>query len=317
MKKVNKNTKKIILRIFLASTVIIYILSTKKEPTFDEGTIETEITIDDNNFDDYIVETEIVIDEGSFDDNMEVTTPETTKPFTIRYETSALDDTYNETNESSSSENQKFKFSFEDRTESEAYENVKKYESIFKKYGEMYGIDYHIIMAIAAQESNGDHYNNLYNGPAEGIMQIEKSVHLNNTLTAYNFLNKSEESIVVTKEALDDLETNIKIGTMILQNVLTQQNYNIPLAIQTYNFGPGNIQKVLNTCSSIEGIDTTSLLNDNYEWMNYREFLNIGDPLYVEHILSYIPSKTITVTTTAGETRKLELSNEYSKTASL
>ncbi|MBQ2640261.1 MAG: lytic transglycosylase domain-containing protein [Bacilli bacterium] len=190
--------------------------------------------------------------------------------------------------------NKTFHFSYEDRTNNSNMENAKKYEHKFKKYAKKYGLDKNLLMAIAAQESAGDHYNNLNNGPAEGIMQIEKAVHIGETISAYNYETKQNESVTVSRYNLQDLDTNIRIGAMILRQCIDNTNCNIPLAVQKYNFGPGNINKVLNTCSQSENIPVETLENDstNTAWLNYRAFLNTGDKEYVEHVFSYLDDKS-------------------------
>ena len=184
-----------------------------------------------------------------------------------------------------------FHYSFEDRSSKENITNAKRYEDIFEKYANRYGLDKNLLMAMAAQESSGDHYNNLRdNQPAAGIMQIEKAVHIGNQVKAYNFEKGEMEYIIVTQDKLNNIDSNIQIGSMILREYIENSNYNIPLAIQTYNMGPGNMSKVLNTCGDLENIDvnTMKINPTNNKWLNYRAFLNVGDAKYVEHVFSYL-----------------------------
>ena len=184
-----------------------------------------------------------------------------------------------------------FHYSFEDRSSKENITNAKRYEDIFEKYANRYGLDKNLLMAMAAQESSGDHYNNLRdNQPAAGIMQIEKAVHIGNQVKAYNFEKGEMEYITVTQDKLNNIDSNIQIGSMILREYIENSNYNIPLAIQTYNMGPGNMSKVLNTCGDLENIDvnTMKINPTNNKWLNYRAFLNVGDAKYVEHVFSYL-----------------------------
>ncbi len=194
----------------------------------------------------------------------------------------------------------------------ENFENTKRYEEIFEKYGQMYGISPNLLMAIASQESGGNHFDYLYGYPAIGIMQIESSVFCNSKISAYNFLEDKEETLLITDENIRDLDTNIKIGAMLLQYALEYNNYNIPLGIQTYNFGTTNIDTVLNSCEQISGISTAQMKNDmnENEWRYYREFLNIGDSQYVEHVLSYLPNEKITVKNRANQSISLNIKNE-------
>ena len=216
-------------------------------------------------------------------------------------------------------EEKSFHYSFEDRSTKQNITNAKRYEEIFEKYAKRYGLDKNLLMAMAAQESSGDHYNNLSDKkPAAGIMQVEKAVHVGNTVKAYNFETNQMETITVTKEKLNDIELNIQIGTMILREYIENNNYNIPLAIQTYNMGPGNMRKVLNTCSDLEKIDVSTMKNNptNNKWLNYRSFLNVGDSKYVEHVFSYLgKNNNLQVLKRDNEKVSVNLANDYMQIA--
>lgn len=184
-----------------------------------------------------------------------------------------------------------FHFTYEDRSNNESINKAKRYEDIFEKYANRYGLDKDLLMAMAAQESSGEHYDNLGDRkPAAGIMQIEKAIHIGEEVKAYNFETNQMETVKVTKEKLHDIESNIQIGSMILRGYIENNNYNIPLAVQTYNMGPGNMSKVLNTCGDLENIEVSEMRNNptNNEWLNYRAFLKVGDSKYVEHVFSYL-----------------------------
>ena len=187
-----------------------------------------------------------------------------------------------------------FHYSYEDRSASTNVKQAKRYEDIFEKYANRYGVDKDLLIAMAAQESSGEHYNNLRDTkPAAGIMQIEKAVHIGHSVSAYNFETGKVETVQVTQDKLNDVDTNIKIGTMILRGYIENANYNIPLAIQTYNMGPGNMSKVLNSCSSLENIQVSTMKNNptNNKWLKYRSHINAGDSKYVEHVFSYLGDK--------------------------
>lgn len=206
-----------------------------------------------------------------------------------------------------------FSFSYTDRTDYENITNARRYEDIFITYGNMYGVDPNILMAIAAQENCGKHYEALNNAYATGIMQIERSANLNSTVNAYNVQTGQMDSIYVTQEAIEDLDTNIRIGAMIFRNKLEEYNYNIPLALQSYNFGSGNMANSLAMCSDIENIPMDELKSDttNPAWLSYRAFLGVGDSQYIEHIFSFIPSDTVlTVVDRDGNNISLKIVNE-------
>lgn len=211
-----------------------------------------------------------------------------------------------------------FHYSFEDRSSKENITNAKRYEDIFEKYANRYGLDKNLLMAIAAQESTGDHYNNLGdNKPAMGIMQIEKAVHIGHDVKAYNFETNQMETITVTKDKLQNIDTNIQIGSMILREYIENNNYNIPLALQTYNMGPGNMNKVLNTCASLENIEVSTMRNNptNNKWLNYRAFLHVGDAKYVEHVFSFLGNTSeLKVSKRDGSQVSVALANDFALT---
>lgn len=197
---------------------------------------------------------------------------------------------------------------FEDRTNTEKYRITKAYyEGIISKISKKYGIDPKIMLAIATQESGMHKINE--NTPAIGLMQIEKSVWIGETLTAYNYETGTYESINITKKALEDLEINIKVACMYFQKCLKDSKYNLALAIQMYNYGYGNIDNTLKKAYN-GNIDLKNIekLKDN-EWLQYREDIKAGDNLYLEHILSYIEDLDNIEIKTQNETKTYSVSN--------
>jgi len=208
-----------------------------------------------------------------------------------------------------------FHFSYEDQTSSNNLETIKQYEDIFSKYATYYGLDKNLLMAIAAQESSGNHYGNLESGPAIGIMQIEKSVHIGENIAAYNFVTGDIDNILITEESLKDLETNIQIGAILFKDCLKQYDYNIPLAVQGYNYGFGNMYQVLKDCTKNENLSFDEIRKNanNNAWLKYRDSLNIGDPQYLEHVFSYLGNTELTVLTRDGEQVSVTITNDYQK----
>lgn len=177
--------------------------------------------------------------------------------------------------------------SYENRTETEKFQITKAYyKDIIAKISLEYGIDPQVMLAIATQESGIHDINR--NGAAIGLMQIEKSVWNNQTLTAYNYSTNKEETIIITEEKLKDLEFNIRTSCMIFQQCLKNSNYNLSVAIQMYNFGYGNILNTFKICyGNNMDFEEKTTINDN-SWLDFREDISEGDKEYLEHILSYI-----------------------------
>jgi len=180
-----------------------------------------------------------------------------------------------------------FDINFDSRVDSEKYRITKAYyKDMITNISNEYGIDPRIMLAIATQES-GVH-NPKLRGPAMGLMQIEIGVWDGETISAYNYAKQTNETLEITKEKLKDLEFNIRTSCMILKDCLIKSNYNLPVAIQMYNFGYGNINKVFKYCYGDNISFKETCLECDNSWLEYRENINEGDNKYLEHILSYI-----------------------------
>lgn len=191
-----------------------------------------------------------------------------------------------------------FHFTCDEAIDINAMNNVKRYDDIFEKYARDFGVDKEYLEGKAAQETNGNHYENIEGHPAIGLMQIERANfgYFNDgtpkSITAYNFTTGEWETVELTDQSIAaDLETNIKLGAMFSQAAFQRNNYNILVGTQEYNMGCGNMDNLMATCSSIENISTNDLRNNlnNQEWLKYRESVGAGDPKYIEHVFRYLP----------------------------
>lgn len=207
-----------------------------------------------------------------------------------------------------------------DKSNGEEIENAKRFDNLFEKYANEYGVDKNLLAAIAAQESSGIHYDKLEGGAAAGLMQIEKDVHIGTTIYSYNLNLGKIEAFDITEENIKDLDTNVKISAMILRNCMEKYDYNIPIAIQAYNMGCGNVSYALKACANKEGINEESILRNqsSKNWLDYRILIDSGDQKYLEHVLRFLPNNTqLSVTKRDGTTKTLTVTNEYSKTNTL
>lgn len=180
------------------------------------------------------------------------------------------------------------------------YSNSLDYIDTFERYGNQYGIDPRLLAAIAAQESSGVHSSRSLNGAAIGLMQIEIKVWQNQKLTAYNFQTKEYETIQVDRESLGESDYNIKVAAMILQNCLVNFQYNIPISLQCYNMGSGNMRKVLKAYCNDVGIEIEDMIQNqvSLEWVSYLKKARGGDKHYIENVLSFLPDGTELLFTT-------------------
>ena len=188
-------------------------------------------------------------------------------------------------------------FDYEDRSNTEkARFVVEEYGDLLTKYANRYGVDPNLMIAIATQE-RGIHSSEMDTGGATGLMQIQNAVWLGDEISAHNFETGKKDKFTVTEDMIKNLETNIQLGCMYFQNCLDYMNYNIPAAIQCYNMGYGNMDKILCAYAEEQGITKTAVLTDATDtgWMNHRYLSAGGDDLYFEHVSSWLNDNSISV----------------------
>lgn len=183
-------------------------------------------------------------------------------------------------------------YSYEDRSNTDPVKSASRYDKYFEAAERTYGVDKNLLKAIMCQESGGVHLNYSKNGHAYGGMQIE-SINFGHTIHAYNFDKKDMEDETVSRNKITQAEYNIKVGAMILQYHLNRCDYDVERALQSYNFGEGNMRKLGNT-----------------NWKEKRSSLGIGDPEYIEHVFSFLPDNTVlTFKKKNGKIKKYMINN--------
>lgn len=175
----------------------------------------------------------------------------------------------------------------EENTQNEKYLYCKNnYGDLITKYANMYGIDPKVAIAVFTHE-RGYHSDVMDPGGAIGLCQVQLDVWNDKDIKAFNFETNSWETYHIKEENIKNLEQNIKAGVMILQESLRQVSYIILQGVQNYNYGLGN----LNVAFRQSGLNANELNEqNNKEWMQYRDLIKGGDPLYIEHVFQYIPS---------------------------
>lgn len=175
----------------------------------------------------------------------------------------------------------------EENTQNEKYLYCKNnYGDLITKYANMYGIDPKIAIAVFTHE-RGYHSDVMDSGGAIGLCQVQLDVWDEKDVKAFNFETNSWETYHIKEENIKNLEQNIKAGVMILQESLRQVSYILLQGVQNYNYGLGN----LNVAFRQSGLNADELNEqNNKEWMQYRDLIKGGDPLYIEHVFQYVPS---------------------------
>ena len=87
------------------------------------------------------------------------------------------------------------------------------------------------------------------------------------------------------------------MGTVILRDVATYYDYNIPMSIQAYNFGIANMDKVINQLAYVTNDTYDGIVSDKNEidYMNYTNIISVGDFEYLFHVMRYVDSPEINI----------------------
>ena len=176
---------------------------------------------------------------------------------------------------------------------------------LFLKYGEMYGVDPYILIAKAFQESSFNHNACLpggknYNGYGVGIMQHESPD--GREIVAHNYLTGQDDVMYLTMDNAIDLEKNIRMGAMHFQKCLEDNNGNMLLALQSYNYGQGMVNSILRKYADERGL-TVDAVKSSYTdtgWLklvtdahnNAWKYISgwdgyYGDDGYIKHVARY------------------------------
>lgn len=111
----------------------------------------------------------------------------------------------------------------------------KSYSEYVVKYSEEYGVDPLLVYAVIKAESNFDN-NVVSNSNAKGLMQLMDA-------TADEVAEDVITDETFETDMLFDAETNIKIGTKYLSELLEKYDGNYYLATAAYNAGIGTVDK--------------------------------------------------------------------------
>ena len=177
---------------------------------------------------------------------------------------------------------------------SDKFKKSMQYASYYQKYGEMYGIDPLLLAAKGAQERGGVHSTVKDPGGALGVMQIQVNSHVGTNKSAFNYKTGQKDTVFASMANIQNLETNIQIGAIIMANSITDQKYNPLLGLQSYNYGSGGMNKVIRAYATAKGISEDDVRKNVKDtgWMPYRMTVHgtgYGDVKYIENVLSHYP----------------------------
>ena len=174
-----------------------------------------------------------------------------------------------------------------------AYNN---YHDLVERFSAKWGMSFNLVMAILTQESGG--YEN-------NLMQIEFDDWDEEIIKVFNFegnryeyfvltnnpLKWADQNVVcITEKDLDNPVTNISIGCVLLRKSAEYMDYHVLAALQCYNLGPGNMNKVLNRASEETGQTRDEMLEDqeNVSFYQFTDIVNKGDPEYLSNVFSFL-----------------------------
>lgn len=198
-------------------------------------------------------------------------------------------------------DNNQINYDFERCLDSSDFKYVDEtYGDLINEVCEKYGLSPSLIKAMITQESSGVNPN---------LMQIQFDSWIDMLLVSHDFVNDKEVKLVLTdtpeeysddvitisRDELLDPKTNISVGTVIFREVAAYYDYNIPLSIQAYNFGIGNMDNVISQLSYVTNESYDSIVADKNEidYMNYTNIINAGDYEYLYHVMRYVDSDNL------------------------
>lgn len=155
-------------------------------------------------------------------------------------------------------------------------DSVKRYTSLFKKYGAKFKVDYKIMMAMCQQESQGNPNQGYPNQPAWGLMQIE------NTLAKEfaSFGNKYFGQYFSLEDRLNP-EYSIAFACYRFSKDLKHYNGDYTKTIQAYNFSKYSLDLLIQQYPD-------TWLSHRHEIGDYNGHgAGYGDRHYVEHVMRY------------------------------
>ena len=181
-------------------------------------------------------------------------------------------------------------------------EKYNQYYSLFCKIAPLYGVSPDLAFAMGMQESGCDHEAMLRkNGPAIGMMQIEKGVFSEGaTLVAkkYNPDTNQFEKVVFSniEENCKDLEYNINFACATFQwNMTNYCGHNPAFGVVCYNMGCGTFSSILKEAASAYGITVDELKANplDHRWLPFRAG-KPGTYDHLERVARFIePGKTL------------------------
>ena len=184
----------------------------------------------------------------------------------------------------------------------------------YKEFGECYGIDPSIVVAIAMQESSLKHDECIpggtrYNGFGVGMTQQEKPS--GETVYAYNYVTNCNDKLACTMENACNEKSNVKLCFMRMQKKMDLYNGNLYMVIQSYNYGDGMMKALLNKMSKDTGKSVDEIKNDytNLDWLEYvkdahnnpSKYISgwrgktYGDGDYLIHVASSLTEKKLNI----------------------
>ncbi|MDE6292707.1 MAG: transglycosylase SLT domain-containing protein [Bacilli bacterium] len=170
------------------------------------------------------------------------------------------------------------------------------YHELVERFSNKWGISFNLIMAMLTQESGGFETN---------LMQIEFDDWDEEIIKVYNFeANRYEYFVLtnnpeewagqnvtcITEKDLENPITNISIGCVILRKSAEYMNYHVLAAVQCYNLGKGNMDKILELAAKESGLTIEEMLADQENIIFYQFTFTIdkGDPNYLSNVFAFL-----------------------------
>lgn len=159
-----------------------------------------------------------------------------------------------------------------------------KYDDVVSKYSKAYGIDgnliYAILMASSGVEGSTSSGCSLSTGSGCGVMSVKAVIMNAPSIKVTNFSTGGTDELVFDEAKLiSDYDYNIRMGTAMLQNLMSVYEKNILLALQAYTSTTKYTDQLIAQANSVQG----NVMD--VRWTAFRSALGNGDAAFLEKVL--------------------------------
>lgn len=171
--------------------------------------------------------------------------------------------------------------------------NMPLYSNLANLYGERYGIDSNLLLAVMAH-NNFEHSDEVDSRGRIGIMKVP--YERLTSITYYDYEIDSFQTRGFSLDELIEMSTNVEAWCALFQNYLYSNHYNIMVALELMNEEYANtvfnaiseyISKTYGTYDNMRNYQAGVLNYKDINWLNM--LMDDNGKIYSEEVLAYLP----------------------------